>query len=838
MSIKLLNRVAAALAAALIASPCLAADETTNEDESVMEEIIVSATYRDTRLMDTPLAISAVTSEDLVVKGIEDIQTLYQAIPGLSYQGDVEVGGGSSLSIRGITPTPGSVGGVGVYLDNQPVTEHRGGRAALGSLFDMDRVEVLKGPQGTLYGEGSMGGNIRYITNKPDTSGLDYHVQSSVENGSKSDDLSYRIDAMVNIPLADQLALRLVGYRRDRAGVLDTPAPRNEKDVDTFEENGLRAALKWDASETFEVTAMVNVVNSEKGGPDVAFHCHTEAFDANQADGDEVPRYLPGTTCTRGKTDLFDHGDPYVTHLANPTFVNSKQDDHTNYNLNIDWQLPFADLISSTSYFERETYKAGQTTGGTGVGVGPLFSAVDGGCFGLLSVCGPNKVDAIGFNQYNSTERLLQEFRLISNTDGPLQWTLGAYFKDGDSQVGNIAPCYKGGPPHYATIDYCFVLWGFLPDVPVEDQALIAQLFNGFLGEGNNNYLSFEEQAIYGEASYRLNDQWEILLGLRLAEVDHTLDVGRSGINSKVDPIFHLAKPTDIKSPKVVLTWRPIEHWMIYATYSEGYRPGQINKGLVTKIALLEGAVNDPNLSDEARALAQSQIDRFSGFQTAESDFVENTELGIKASVLGGRLSFTGSLYSIAFEDYVLRVRDEFPRTGLGVREGERLPGSSSLVYAANAGSAESKGLELEVRWALTDNLLLTFGGDKSFRAHLNSAPEDVIGITPGTRMSNAPEYSYYASLAYDFDLFGMNATARADTYGVASSLDGSNIKLKYSKPAYRTTDLKLLVKLDKWMLSAYVRNVTDERIAYEFRQEGYHLGQPRTFGVQVNYRM
>ena len=208
----------------------------------------------------------------MVVKGIEDIQTLFQAIPGFSYRGSVALG--AQLSIRGITPstTPGSVGSVGVYLDNLPITDSaQGGRNTLGSVFDLDRVEVLKGPQGTLYGEGSMGGNIRYITNKPDTSGLDYHVQSSFENMSKSDDLSYRIDAMVNIPLADQLALRLVGYRRDRAGVLDTPAPRNEKDVDWFEENGLRAALKWDASKTFEVTAMVNVVDSERGGPGLHF---------------------------------------------------------------------------------------------------------------------------------------------------------------------------------------------------------------------------------------------------------------------------------------------------------------------------------------------------------------------------------------------------------------------------------------------------------------------------------------------------------------------------------------------------------------------------------------
>ena len=798
-----------------------------------MEEIIVTATYRDTRLMDTPLAITAVTAEDIAAKGLEDIQTLFQAIPGLSYRAGAGGGmpSGSRLSIRGITPsnTPGGVGAVGVYLDNQPITDSaiQGGSNTLGSLFDMDRVEVLKGPQGTLYGEGSMGGNIRYITKKPDTSGLDYHVRSSFENTSKSEDLSYRIDAMVNIPLADQLALRLVGYRRDRAGVLDAVAPRNQKDVDTFEENGLRAAFKWDASETFEVTAMVNVVNNEFGGPVVAFHCYTEPFDAFDRPGGRIPLYdLPGTTCARGRADLLDHGDPYVTHLAHEKMVNDGFDDQTNYNLSIDWELPFADLVSSTSYFEREANAALELGLAEGAVLVNQFS-----CFGQLSVCGPNTVSALGLDniRYRSTERFVQEFRLISNTDGPLQWTLGAYFKDDDSQLGQVAPCYKGGgSPAHAALDKCRWILGFFPDVPVEDQAQIVPWLNSYFGVGNNNYLGFKEQAIYGEASYRLSDQWEILLGLRLAEVDHALDVARTGINSKVDPIVSRAKPTDIESPKVVLTWRPIEGWMIYATYSEGFRPGQINHRLVTKLAQLGETVNDP--------VAQAEIDRTADFKTAESDFVENTELGIKATVLGGRMSFTGSLYRMAYEDYVLRIRDQFPRG---------LPGRRNVAYGINAGDAESEGLELEVRLALTPSLFLTFGGDKSFRAHLNSVAEAAsalfssrgVGITPGTRMSNAPDDSYYASLAYDFDLFGMNATARVDTYGVAESLEMAFTNPRYVKPAYRTTDIKLLVNLDNWMLSAYVRNVADEKIVHEFTSLGYHLGHPRTFGVQVHYR-
>ena len=831
MSIKLLNRVATALVAALIASPCLAADETTNEDEPAMEEIIVTATYRDTRLMDTPLAITAVTAEDLVSKGIEDMRTLYQAIPGLSYSG---LGPASSfLSIRGITPSaaPGSVAAVGVYLDNLPITDSssQGAKQPIGALFDMERVEVLKGPQGTLYGEGNLGGNIRYVTNKPDTSGLDYHVRSSVENMAHSDDLSYRIDAMVNIPLADQLALRLVGYRRDRAGVLDQVAPRNQKDVDTFEENGLRAAFKWDASETFEVTAMVNVVNSEMEGPVIAFHCYTEPFRETDPPGGKVPLYdLPGTTCARGRTDLFDHGDPYVTHSAHETMVNGGFDDQTNYNFSIDWELPFADLVSSTSYFDRETHYTEEVGGGE-PGISGLVN--DSACFGQLSVCGPGTMSAFAGDGsgHSSSERFVQELRLISNTDGPLQWTLGAYFKDDDSQLGRIGPCYKGGPPAYANIDNCWFVFGFFPDVPVEDQVQIIQWFTGLYPFAQGAYLSFKEQAIYGEASYRLSDQWEIQLGLRLAEVEHRTDVGRSGVNSKVDPLVSLAKPSDIVAPKVTLTWRPMKDWMVYATYSEGFRPGIINTRLVTKIAQMGEAVNDPDLPAEIRALAQAEIDRTSGFQTTESDFVENYELGIKASVLGGRLSFTGSLYRIAFEDMFILVFDRFPRG---------LPGRRNATYGINVGSAESEGLELEVRLALTDNLFLTFGGDKSFKAHLGSVREglDVRRITPGARMPNAPEYSYNASLAYDFELFGMNATARADTYGIASSIGLTGGLL--SKPAYRTTDLKLLVNLDNWMLSAYVRNVTEEKIVYENFSGGYVLGHPRTFGVQVNYRM
>ena len=206
-----------------------------------VEEIIVSATYRDTRLMDTPLTISAVTDQEMVNKGIEDIQTLYQSIPGLAYRTNSQTY--NTLTVRGITPpAQGGAATVGVYFDNMPITDSAAGGIAqtIGPLFDLERVEVLKGPQGTLYGEGAMGGALRYITKKPDVSSFDWNARTELEAIGESSGISYRADAMVNLPLSERMAARIVAYTRDRKGVIDQAAPRNKKDTDTFEEIGGR----------------------------------------------------------------------------------------------------------------------------------------------------------------------------------------------------------------------------------------------------------------------------------------------------------------------------------------------------------------------------------------------------------------------------------------------------------------------------------------------------------------------------------------------------------------------------------------------------------------------
>ena len=792
-------------------------------DAGEVEEIIVSATYRDTRLMDTPLTISAVTDVDIVAKGIEDIQTLYQSIPGLAYRTNSQTY--NTLSVRGLTP-PSDGGGamVGVYMDNLPMTDSNTGGLSqtLGALFDLARVEVLKGPQGTLYGEGNLGGSIRYITKKPDPSALDYSVQTNVEDIGESSGLSYRADAMLNIPLGERMAARIVAYRRDRVGILDQVAPRNEKDVDTFLENGARIKLAWFVNDDIELTAMVNLINGDYGGPGLGFHCFTESTPSDPAG--QSPEYeLPGVTCA-GERDQFDR-DPYVTHLAHPTHQSGGYDDQAMYNANLEWQTSIGTLTASTSWFDRETDYSEETSPRFSAGIRGLVNGLS--CFGVLDVCGPNTLASLGGDGifYRATERFVQELRLVSEAGERIQWTAGAYYKDDESQGTHHDGCYKGGSPVYDGLDtHCALQYSFFEDVPIAAQRQIVQWLNDSIFQGNTNYRTFGETSVFGEVGYQLNDAWEVLVGARYARVQYDLLVARPGVDSREDPVNSLSTPSNFLSPKLTVTWRPKTDWMIYGTYSSGFRPGIVNTGIATRIAQLD-AVRTGNPVAEAHY--QDLLD----LQEVDGDQVANYELGIKATAADGRLSFVGSLYQIDWQDTIVSVSDEITDVA-GV---DPLPFS----YNINSGNAQSQGLEFEVRMQLSDNMRLNFGGDWNWNAEIGAAGQGRYGgvdIQPGNRLANAPEYSAYVSAVYDFQLGNFNSQARLDGYAVAESWNTANNERP--APAYRTFDAKLLMGRDDWQIGAYIRNLTDEKVVYEFNQVGYRFGRPRTFGVQLNYRI
>ena len=783
------------------------------KDEPRMEEIIVSATYRDVKLMDVPIAITAVTALELETKGIENIQTLYQVIPGMSYGSNSATY--NTITIRGLTPPAGGQAVVGVYMDNVPITSSTGVLTqVLGSTTDLQRVEVLRGPQGTLYGEGNMGGAIRYITKNPDPSAFDWKIKVAVEQNSESDGLSYNTDFMLNIPLFNNsFAVRIVGNRRDRTGFMDASLPRGEDDINWEEEDAFRIKMAWDVNDNLSLAAMVNYSDSEFGAPGLAFHCYTEA---NLSDPNgQIPSYdLPGETCDGKDTDQFNHRDPYVTHLAHPDFTYDSSDEHIVYNFSVDWELPWATFTSSSSYFDRLSRHAEETS--------PRFSgglvAAFGGAFGLAGLGGDG-----AFRR--DVERKIQEFRLVSNKpDSSWQWTLGAYYKDDTSITGKHTSCAGGGSAAYAaTGATCWLQYFFQEGTPAATQESAVNLITGIIG-GSRAFNDYEETAVYGEVSYRFNEQWELLVGLRLANTSYDLDLAQPLSNSRSNLIDSLSTDDDIVSPKVTLTWRPNDDLMTYFTYAQGYRPGIINTGLSARVAGLE-------LLKDTDPAALEHYNRLVDQRITDGDQVLNYEVGLKATLLNGRVQLTSSIYNMDWEDVLVTVTDVIDGVFTGV---------SPLGYSfsINSGDAQSQGIEIEVAILLNDSMRLNFGGDNNWKAEIGSGGVSGryggVGVDPGNRLGKAPKTSGYVSFNWNFPIsdwsstFSVNATYVDDQFA-----DSNNERVS---PSYTKVDLKLTGRRNGWMVAAYVRNAFDDVIVYEFNAVGYRFGRPRTVGIEFSY--
>ena len=447
------------------------------EDDPMVEEILVTATYRDTQLMDTPLTISALTDVEIEQRGIEDISHLYLAIPGLNYGMATQTY--HSVSARGIDNLSfGMSPSVSTYVDNMPISGFNEYRQPLAPIFDLERIEVLKGPQGTLYGEGSMAGAIRYITKGPSPEGFDYAVTAKAYKMQYSGDLGHRIDGMVNIPLGEQVAARITGYSRFKAGIMDQVSETEiGEDVNFVDEIGGRFQLAFFPTDNLEISGFAHVVSSDIGGPGIAHHCYTDRRPDNGnlpqdvgGRGPENPRWTPlrggcesGPNGTwDGKTGKYKEGGGavYDTHLSAPGFVglDGGASESTIFHGSLEWELPWADLIWSSSFYNNEiAYAEEQRSGFSLQTTGRFFRAWDAAC-AMVEGCqrgvdaydkdGPIDARSSASGSWSYTERSAHELRLISNTDSRLQWTAGAYITD--TEVGplekNWGPCGATGP--------------------------------------------------------------------------------------------------------------------------------------------------------------------------------------------------------------------------------------------------------------------------------------------------------------------------------------------------------------------------------------------------------
>jgi outer membrane receptor protein involved in Fe transport len=381
---------ASRLAAALLAGAVLpvagaAAAQTVSASPdtgpaSQVPEILVTATKRSTPLQSAPLAVTALTGQVITKMGGADLTDIAGAIPGLSLQSDRA--GENQTYIRGISEVAGGAPTVGVYMDEIPITTFSGEQVNL-KTFDIARVEVLRGPQGTLYGEGSEGGTIRIVTNPPNTSAYQAEIFAQ-GSGTDHGGANGEVDGMANIPLVTgKLALRLDAMWSDYDGWITNPVlGRNHYNTDT-DFTG-RATLRFtpDDKTTIDLGYMHQYANSD--GPSQG--------DANYMD-------FAGTAEPRN--DRFDI-----------------------YSLTVSHDFGFATLTSATGYFERGSVSHNDFTS-----VAPILSLLFGAPVNTASIVRPNDQNAV-----------TEEVRLVSDPGvGPLAWTVGAFFKHDGINIANAA---------------------------------------------------------------------------------------------------------------------------------------------------------------------------------------------------------------------------------------------------------------------------------------------------------------------------------------------------------------------------------------------------------------
>ena len=529
--------LAAALLALAVAPPSRAqqtpvANATSaSAGQTTLQEIVVTAEKRSETVQATPMSVTAYTGAQLQAAGISDMSEVGYETPGISERNSGP--GQTEYEMRGIASSGGQAPTVGFYLDDTPLTppnEALLGRVVIDpTLFDLNRVEVLRGPQGTLYGSSSMGGTIKLVTNQPDPSALAISAQA-IASDTKDGGLNYTVNGMLNLPLADKLALRIVGTDSysdgwidrivlnpfpletnggfTRGNVLAAPVQHDYKDANWSQVQGVRAALQWQPTDALTITPTVFVQTITQGAPDFVDDPPGVKYEAH---------YQP-----------FDQTEPYA-------------DSFELFTLPIKYDFGAVELTSSSAYYRRQTHLEQDTSE-----VAHDFLTA------LIGVPGVSYADAGPVTAFETdyTSQFSEEVRLTSTGDSAFQWLVGGFYEDykSNTAIGTTTP----GP-------------------------IVAELF----GVPSYFYLTFDndlkQYAGFGEASYRFLENFKITGGLRYYSYKSTEGLLENGglITGPAPPItYSLPASASGVNPKLNLSYEPTKDLTLYVQAAKGFRPG------------------------------------------------------------------------------------------------------------------------------------------------------------------------------------------------------------------------------------------------------------------------
>ena len=766
-------------------------DSTSNA--RVLGEVVVTSQKRTSTLQATPVSITAVSGDDLQDSGMTRFSTLAQSTPGVSLKS--EGPGQTEIELRGMTSSGGNSPTVGFYLDDIPLTAPAGaqnGKVVIDpTLYDLSRVEVLRGPQGTLYGSGSMGGTVRLITNQPDTTAFGGSIQST-SSGTDGGGFNHSDNVMLNIPLVqDKMALRLVATEAHTSGWIDrvvaypfplvssngairgdaaaAPAEKQYPDSNAQQLNGFRATLLWKPTDRLSITPSFFFENSKQDG--------ISAYDS-----------VPGT---QAHYQPFDIAEPLTDQIAI-------------FSLTTNYSFDAFDVTSSTAYWHRrsrQTEDASEDFNNpdTGVTYAANYGLPNPGYYG------PAGSGVVYGHENDPSAQFSEELRFASKGDGRLNEVGGIFFSN-YSATWNFNGTTEN-PSAYMD------LGTFAP----------ATTPHWFDAKSPTRLVQY---AAFGDMTYDITSQLKADIGVRFYHYDYRFSSVITGWGSALGAATPSASGLITQTgnganPKVNLSYAFGPSLMVYATAAKGSRPGGGNARYPTTGPYWSAVFAPYN---------------FPGGQWPASyrpDSVWSYELGEKAKLFDRRLTVNASVYYEDWRNIQL----------------EALPGDWALNI--NGNRARVYGGEIETRSVLGGGFELALSGSYT---HAWVDPGLHWQLTPRNKLSDvAPvvgnavlSYSRALNHVYSLKLQWENAYvgkrySLAFPYGY--SLNGTYIQL----PAYDLTNMRVILQSsDGWDAALFVDNAFNKHAQLEsLFQENLPsaafnrivTNQPRTIGVDLSYR-
>ncbi len=889
------TRLSCAIVAALAASPVHAQEA---QSKAKIETIEVTATKRSESIQDVPVAVSALDGKALENLGIDSFQDYVEFLPNVVFQGTGP--GQNEIYIRGAATTQSNImlssvqalqPSVAFYLDEQPVS--MAGRNLDIYATDIQRVEVLPGPQGTLFGASSQAGTVRMITAKPDHSGFSTGVDTNI-GFTKGGEMSNAVEAYFNMPLTDDLAVRVAAYNDRQGGWIDNVLndPGNggyigsAQVISRISGGVLTNPAGMDANRITnpEITSPVDADVVSPRNDSLVEDDFNDAVYAGARFGlsyhinDDWDLLVQHTQQTLETEGVF----AYDPNLEGESSTNrfqpeENQDEFGLTTWTLEGRLQKLDVVYTGGYLDREIDTLADYTGYT-----------NGGLFSAYYVCSYDSSDANSedrcldptkfYREDTTSTRMTHELRFNTTMDEPWRVTAGLFYDD--QEVATV------GQFNIASTE-------LFPDMArnlVGSEGINSDggPFPADISFVNDITHTIEQVAVFGQFEYDITDSLTASVGARWYQIDDeykgsttTVDVSRRirafgtmddaelaavGLDPALvnEAIQSGQLEVDLLDSDGVLTvddtiwkfsldWKVTDDILLFANYSEGFRPPVTNR--------------------VGGGLASNQSGKFENFRIpvySTTDTLDNYELGLKGDFFDGLVRVNATAYYSEITDL---QTSRFDPTNI-----------SFLVFTDNVGDAEIRGLDADITWLAGDDLIIS-SAFSLLDTELTRVNSELEGISAGvgSELPYSAKFSGNVNARYFFELQGdkrgyVNASVSytgdrlagmvMDAYVMEDATQliygtGSGLKIedeaavyegvtyadsnggtfrggRYVQEAYVLTNLAVGVTNDEWKAELYIDNVFDENAILNIDTQQFTpkvvTNRPRTIGVRLSY--